>query len=55
MARLYLHLIEADDNHVTLGTPVAMVCEGTAEQVIKICAAITKAMKMLGFENGGMA
>ena len=53
MPRLYLNVIEADDNQIMLGTPIGMVCEGTAEQVAKLCEANTRAMEELGFKDGG--
>lgn len=53
MPRLYLNLIEADDNEVMLGRPIAMVVQGTAEEVAKLCKAINMAMEMLGFKDGG--
>ena len=55
MPSLYLNLIEAHDNMLTLGRPVAAVYQGTAAQVTKMCEALTKAIDMLGFEIGGPA
>ena len=55
MPRLYLNMIEATDNQITLGAPVGMVLQGTAAEVTATCEALTRAVKKLGFKKGGPA
>lgn len=53
MPKLYLNLIEADENDFMLGQPIAMVVQGTAEEVADLCEFITLVLKKFGFEIGG--
>ncbi len=52
MPKLYLNLIEATDGMITIGTPVGMVFQGTAAEVVNLCEAIRKEMEKRGFKDG---